>query len=238
MATLKVLGSSSKGNGYVLECDNEKLIIELGVKWNEIAKGVDYKIQNVKACLVTHKHLDHSLSVKDALNRGLSVYSCSEVQMCHPEAKVLGMGKKTRIGGFLVQPIPLHHNVECIGFLIEHKAMGRMVFCTDTNTIPYKFKDIHHFVAESNYSDDIMIDNMCNNIYSQSASENHMSIDDTTEFLKNNYSKSLRTITLIHLSDGNSDAKAFKEHVQNELAFPYVYIADKGVVIDVSKDPF
>lgn len=238
MATLKVLGSSSKGNGYVLECDNEKIIIELGVKWNEIAKGVGYDMRNVSACLVTHKHLDHSLSVKDALNRGLSVYSCSEVQMCHPEAKVLGMGKKTRIGNFLVQPIPLQHNVECIGFLIEHKAMGRMVFCTDTNTIPYKFKDIHHFVAESNYSDDIMVDNMCNNIYSQSASENHMSIDDTTEFLKNNYSKSLRTITLIHLSDGNSDAKAFKEHVQNELAFPYVYIADKGVVIDVSKDPF
>ena len=58
------------------------------------------------------------------------------------------------------------------------------------------------------------------------------------EFLKNNYSKSLRSVTLIHLSDGNSDAKAFKERVQNELAFPYVYIADKGVVVDVSKDPF
>ena len=238
MATLRTLGSSSKGNGYVLECDNEKIIIELGVKWNEIAKGVDYKIQSVKACLVTHKHLDHSLSVKDALKRGLSVYSCEEVQMCHPEVKVLEMGKKTRIGGFVGQPIPLHHNVECIGFLIENKAMGRMVFCTDTNAIPYRFKDVQHFVVESNYSDDIMIDNMCNNIYSQSASENHMSIDDTVEFLKNNYSKSLRTITLIHLSDGNSDAKAFKERVQNELAFPYVYIADKGVVIDVSKDPF
>lgn len=238
MATLKVLGSSSKGNGYILECDNEKLIIELGIKWNEIAKGVDYKIENVKACLVTHKHLDHSLCVKDALKRGLSVYSCEEVQMCHPEVKVLGMGKKTRIGGFLVQPIPLHHNIECIGFLIEHKTMGRMVVCTDTNSIPYRFKDIHHFVVESNYSDDIMIENICNNIYSQSASENHMSIDNTVEFLKNNYSKSLRTIMLIHLSDGNSDAKAFKERVQNELAFPYVYIADKGVVIDVSKDPF
>lgn len=238
MATLKVLGSSSKGNGYVLECDNEKLIIELGVKWSEIAKGVDYTIQNVKACLVTHKHLDHSLSIKDAIKRGLTVYSCQEVQMCHPDVKVLKMGKKTRIGGFVVQPIPLQHNVECIGFLIEHDAMGRMVFCTDTNTIPYRFKNVNHFVAETNYSDDIMIENMCNNIYSQSASENHMSIDDAVEFLKNNYSKSLRTITLIHLSDGNSDAKAFKERIQNELAFPYVYIADKSVVIDVSKDPF
>lgn len=148
------------------------------------------------------------------------------------------MGRKTRIGGFLVQPIPLHHNVECIGFLIESKSIGRLIFVTDTNAIPYKFKDINHWVIESNYSDDIIIDNMCNNIYSQSASENHMSIDDTVEFLKNNYSKSLRSVTLIHLSDGNSDAKSFKERVQNELAFPYVYIADKGVVIDVSKDPF
>lgn len=158
--------------------------------------------------------------------------------MSHPTAKVLEKGKKVRIGGFSVQPIPLHHNVECIGFLIEHKAMGRMVFCTDTNTIPYRFKDINHFIVESNYSDDIMIDNMCHNIYSRSASENHMSIDDTVEFLKNNYSTALRTVTLVHLSDGNSDAKGFEERVKNELSFPYVCIADKGVTIDVSKEFF
>lgn len=113
-----------------------------------------------------------------------------------------------------------------------------MVFCTDTNTIPYRFKDINHFVVESNYSDDIMIDNICNNIFSQSASENHMSIDDTVEFLKNNYSTALRTVTLVHLSDGNSDAKGFEERVKNELSFPYVCIADKGVTIDVSKEFF
>lgn len=55
MATLKVLGSSSKGNGYVLECDNEVLIIELGVKFSEILKGIDYKWNKVVGALCSHR---------------------------------------------------------------------------------------------------------------------------------------------------------------------------------------
>ncbi len=35
---LKILGSSSKGNGYVLEAKNEALIIEAGVKLLEAKK--------------------------------------------------------------------------------------------------------------------------------------------------------------------------------------------------------
>ena len=37
---LKILGSSSKGNGYVLEAKNEALIIEAGVKLLEAKKAI------------------------------------------------------------------------------------------------------------------------------------------------------------------------------------------------------
>lgn len=55
MATLKVLGSSSKGNCYILECQGESLIIELGVKFNEILKGIDYKWNKVVGALCSHR---------------------------------------------------------------------------------------------------------------------------------------------------------------------------------------
>lgn len=57
MAKLITLGSSSVGNCYIIDCDNEQLIIELGVSWKDILKGLDYNLTKVRACLVSHQHL-------------------------------------------------------------------------------------------------------------------------------------------------------------------------------------
>lgn len=54
MATLKIVGSGSKGNSYIIETSNESLILELGCKWNEVLGMLNYKIENVGGCLVTH----------------------------------------------------------------------------------------------------------------------------------------------------------------------------------------
>lgn len=143
-----------------------------------------------------------------------------------------------RLGGFKVQAIPLQHNSECYGFLIEHNAIGKLAFCTDTNSVPYRFKKVNHWIIESNYSNDLLIDNMCDNIYSQSASENHLEIEDTIEVLKQNYSSNLQTIVLIHLSNDNSNAELFKQRVKNELGFDNVFVADKGLIVELNKEEF
>lgn len=143
-----------------------------------------------------------------------------------------------RLGGFKVQAIPLQHSCECYGFLIEHTSIGKLVFCTDCNSVPYRFKDVNHWVIESNYSNDLLIDNMCNDTYSQSASGNHLEIEDTIDVLKQNFSSSLQTIILIHLSNGNSNAELFKQRVNDELGFDNVFVADKGLVVELSKEEF
>lgn len=51
---LKVLGSSSDGNCYILDSNNKKLIIELGVSWSDVLKGLNYKIEDVAGCIVSH----------------------------------------------------------------------------------------------------------------------------------------------------------------------------------------
>lgn len=238
MTTLKVISSNSSGNAYILECDNEQLIIELGVSWKDILKGLDYNLTKVRACLVSHQHLDHSKSIPNAIKYGLLVFSCEEVAIAHPQVKVLKQGVKIRLGGFKVQAIPLQHNCECYGYLIEHNSIGKLVFATDCNSVPYRFKGISHWLIESNYSNDLLIDNMCNDTYSQSASENHLEIEDTIEVLKQNYSSELQTIILCHLSNGNSNAELFKQRVKDELGFDNVFVADKGLVVELNKDEF
>lgn len=239
MATLKVLSSGSHGNSYLLQCKDETLILELGIKWDDILKGLDYNLGCVCGCLVSHSHLDHSKAIQNAISFGLSVYSNEEVATIHKGVKVLNLKEKTRTGkGFIVQPIKLFHNVECYGFLIQHEEFGKMVFATDTNSVPYKFKGVQHWMIEANYSEEILIDNACNDVYSRSASENHLEINDTIEVLKRNYSSELQNVVLIHLSSGNSNEKDFKERVQQELGFYNVWVANSGVEIELNKSEF
>lgn len=56
MATLKVVGSGSSGNCYLLQTEKESLILELGCKWNEVLEMLDYKIGNVSGVLISHAH--------------------------------------------------------------------------------------------------------------------------------------------------------------------------------------
>lgn len=56
MCKLKVVGSSSKGNSYIIETSNESLILELGCKWSEVLEMLDYKIEKVLGVLVSHAH--------------------------------------------------------------------------------------------------------------------------------------------------------------------------------------
>jgi phosphoribosyl 1,2-cyclic phosphodiesterase len=239
MATLKVLSSGSHGNCYLLQCANETLTLELGIKWGDILKGLNYNLGCVCGCLCSHLHSDHSRSIQNAISFGLSVYSCEEVANTYVGVETLNLKEKTRIGkGFIVQPIKLFHNVECYGFLIQHEEFGKIVFATDTNSVPYKFKGVQHWLLESNYDNDILIDNACNDVYSRSASENHLEINDTIEVLKRNYSSELQNVVLIHLSSGNSNEKDFKERVQQELGFNRVWVANNGMEIELNKSEF
>lgn len=54
MASLKTVGTGSSGNTFILRTSKECLILELGCKWNDILKALNYKIDNVGGCLVTH----------------------------------------------------------------------------------------------------------------------------------------------------------------------------------------
>lgn len=143
-----------------------------------------------------------------------------------------------RLGRFKIQRVDLFHNAQNIGFIIDTPDNQRISFFTDTNSIPYRFKKVNHFIVECNYDADILIDNACNNVYSQSASENHLEIEDTIEFLKQNYSSSLQTIILIHLSNGNINAEKAKQRVKDELGFENVYVAGKGLIVELNKDEF
>lgn len=54
---LKVMGSSSKGNSYALCCNEEILLVEAGIKVQDIIKGIDYQLKKVRGVIFSHQHL-------------------------------------------------------------------------------------------------------------------------------------------------------------------------------------
>lgn len=170
------------------------------------------------------------------IKMGVPCYGNQDVCDNHKGCNVLP--KVLKVDGFTIQNFELVHNVPNNAFVIDTDDGVRILYCTDTEYIPYKVKNVHYAIIECNYDFDYMIDNLMEGKYSMSHHENHHSLDKCIEYLKLIYSNKLQGVVLWHMSNANIDAEKALQKVQDELAFPYVYIADKGVVIDVSKDPF
>lgn len=54
---LKVLGSGSSGNCYILENDAEALIIEAGLPFMEVKKVLNFNVRKVQGVVISHEHL-------------------------------------------------------------------------------------------------------------------------------------------------------------------------------------
>lgn len=56
MSKLITISSGSIGNAYILECQNEILLLELGVGWNDIKKALNFDLSKVVGVCVSHAH--------------------------------------------------------------------------------------------------------------------------------------------------------------------------------------
>lgn len=236
MSTLKVIGSGSKGNNYIIEAGDEHLLLDLGCKWSDILQGLNYDISNCYA-LVTHIHGDHSKSIPNALNAQIPVYSCQEVANKFDRVNVLQPKTKYKIGGFIVIPLPVEHNVQNFAYIITHDDFGTLAFCTDAVSFPYKARGINHLLIEMNYDDNIIIDNLVKGYEIRSHNEYHMEVEQSINAIKRNISPDLRTLCLIHLSDSQSSESGFKQRIFDEFGLD-CYIAEKGVEIPLDKFDF
>ena len=59
------LASSSHGNCYIVSDSTTTVLLECGIPFRRIKKGLGFDLSNIRACLVSHEHKDHSKSVSD-----------------------------------------------------------------------------------------------------------------------------------------------------------------------------
>lgn len=246
---LTVLGSSSKGNSYVLQNNNEALVIEAGVSLKEVKKAIGFNISKIVGVLVSHEHGDHARCVNEFLDSRINVWM-SEGTNNAIKSKLkssylpllLESDFKVKIGNFTVLPFDVRHDaVEPYGFLIHHEEIGTMLFATDTYFLPYKFEGLTNILIECNYREDILKRNIESGKIPPShynrLLESHMSFTTCKEALLANDLRKVNNIVLIHLSDGNSNAEEFQKDIHLATG-KAVHIADRGLKINFNKTPF
>lgn len=244
---LKVIGTGSQGNAYILSNENEALLIECGVKIDKIKKSLNFDLSKVVGCLVTHEHQDHCKSVYDVLKLGIDTYSGSKTwSVINPDnfhrAMTIASKETVKIGNFKVMAFDVKHDaVEPLGFLIEHPECGKTLFLTDTYYCKYTFPGLNNIIIEANYSKEI-IDRKYGPDSDKEFLRNrilksHFSLANCKEMLAANDLSAVNNIVLIHLSDSNSNEKQFVSEVYDQTG-KNVSAAFNGMEINFNKTPF
>lgn len=244
---LRVLGSSSHGNCYILERGEQTLLIECGVSWKEIQQGLDFNLSRVGACLISHEHNDHSKSVREVMQAGINVY-------CSPgTAGTLGISshrlhtvpplKQFTVGDFIVLPFPVEHDcAEPYGYLIYCRSTGeKLLFATDTYYIRHRFSGLNYIMVECNHCGDVLKEHVAEGTMAVPRKnrllESHFSLEHCKEFLQANVTTDTRKIILLHLSDDNSDAERMVREI-TDLTGIDTEVADPGKVIELEIYPY
>ena len=229
MINIKVIGSSSKGNAYLLDDGYTKILLECGIAWRKIQVALKFKTSEIAACIASHEHADHLKAAKDVIKSGINLY-CSK-----GTAEAVGLnGHRVfhvkdkqifTVGSWTIMPFDcVHDAAEPMGYLLANSAGEKLLFLTDSSYCKYRFKGLTHLMLEANFSNDLLERNIEAGIVEHSRRtrllESHFSLDRVKDLLRANDISCLKSIHLMHLSDDNSDEEQFKREIQQLTGVP------------------
>jgi phosphoribosyl 1,2-cyclic phosphodiesterase len=238
---LKILGSSSRGNCYILENNHEALIIEAGISFSHVRRALDLKHSQVVGCLISHEHGDHARFMSGFAKSGINLLASESVFKSNSLGRhskmgiVIQAGMEYVLGDFTVSPFTLNHDVPCLGFLIDHPDSGLIGFISDTRSCDYVIPGLNHIIIECNYAKDILEANIRSGRVHHTRGKRvlltHLELESCKKTLQLNDLSAVSNIVLAHLSPDNSDAGRFREEVA-ELTKKNVFVAGKGIRIN------
>ena len=244
---LHCVGSSSAGNCYILQNNTEALVLEAGVRFSDVQKALDFNVQKVVGCLITHEHGDHASQVSRFLDSCINVYmsagTADALRLANnPFVSTVKSLSQYKVGNFSVMPFDVKHDAaEPLGFLVSHPETGVVLFATDTYYLPKRFFGLNHIMIECNYIEENLQYNLKNGTVSDNVAKrvhsSHMELQTCVGALKSNNLNAVRNIVLMHLSHSNGNGDIMKKTI-TEATGKNVVIARPGLIMDFNKNAF
>lgn len=234
---INCIGSGSSGNCYHITDGNTEILLECGFNFKTIQKALNFKLNSISACLISHSHSDHIKGLKEVMNYGIDCYIGflekqylikNDKQYNNFRLKGIQPLEHFRVGTFTILPFDVQHDTEQpLGYLIQSDNGDKLLFATDTYYIKYTFTGLTHLLIECNNSIEILNRNVETGVLNHSLKKrirkSHFSLENVIDFIKDCDLSQLKEVYLIHLSDSNSDEKLFKKSIQRVTGRP-VYV--------------
>lgn len=231
MITIEAIASGSSGNCYRVSDGSTALLLDAGIPLRRIQEGIGFRLSEIAGALISHEHMDHAKAVADLARRGVLVFGPPDVVKACKGSPVLSGPplRKFSIDTWNIVPFEVEHDAVCYGYVLDSKETGeRLVYITDAATVPYTFGQVHYMMIEANYSINILSRRMTSGAVTERLAsriaQTHMDIDTAANILRGLDPRALKQVWLLHLSDGNSDAAAFRR-IAERATGAEVYIA-------------
>jgi len=221
--------SGSSGNLYEADDGQTRILIECGLPIKHMLKLLPEGLSPYAACLITHEHQDHAKSAHELIRRGMPVYATNgtlgALQIEGPGAAAIQPLQEFSIGTLSILPFDVRHDAQKpVGYLIYSMATGdKLLFVTDTYKVGYTFSGLTEIAIECNFCDDMLSSNLPDSLI-QRIKRNHMSLASCENFLSLCQLTHVKSVHLLHLSDGNSNINKMYLEIK-ALTGKEVYIA-------------
>lgn len=213
------LASSSHGNCYVVSDGSTAILLECGISFRRIKKGLGFDLSAIRACLVSHEHRDHSKSVMELIKSGVEVFASEGTADALGCDLISSVGDRVQfqVGSLDIVPFATFHDAaEPLGFLIHSRADGeRLAFATDTVNLGYRFPGVNLLALEANYDAAILArcERMPEKVRKR-VTNSHMEISTLCQYLRTLDLSNCRTLYLLHLSNAASNEGCFINRVR------------------------
>ena len=217
---LTVLGSGSAGNATLLECGAQRVLIDVGLSYREVARrleSIGVSPASVGAVVITHAHGDHTRGAALFSRRhGVAVHVTAATRRVWADARVsswrdLQCETPVDICGFRFTPFEVSHDAaaETVAFQIDTPD-GEIGFATDvgvvTPALRARFRRCRVLVMESNHATDLLqVGPYARSTKARiSSTHGHLSNEALAVFVREDLGRSVRCLVLAHLSRVNN----------------------------------
>ncbi|MGT2749674.1 MBL fold metallo-hydrolase [Streptococcus orisasini] len=250
-----ILASGSSGNSFYLETPQKKILVDAGLSGKKISQlmaGIDRKLDDVDAILITHEHKDHIHGVGVLARKyGLDVYANEETwqamdgligKVDSSQKHIFEMGKTLTFGDIDIESFGVSHDAVKPQFYRFMKDGKSFVMLTDTGYVSDRMagliENADGYLIESNHDIEILRSGAYPWRLKQRilSDKGHLSNDDGAETMIRTLGNKTKKIYLGHLSKENNIKELAHMTMENALMQADLAVGHDFKIYDTSPD--